>query len=113
MLRAVSTPTLDHCVGDATAAYPAELGLKRFVRHLLFVKPDVLIVLDDISTEHEADLELSFHPEEKAVRHDAAFVAQGQHAVLRMDSRPRRPAHTQIKSNWPPIMATLERACLL
>ena len=34
VIRAESTPTLDHIVSDATEAYPAELGLERFERHL-------------------------------------------------------------------------------
>jgi hypothetical protein len=86
LLRADSTPTLDHLVGDATAAYPRQLGLKRFVRHLLFVKPDVLLVLDDIVMEKPAPLELRFHTEQPLASAVAgAYLARGASAQLRLE----------------------------
>jgi len=86
ILRVESTPHLDYIVGDATAAYPEKLGLKRFVRHLLFMKPDVLIVLDDIEADQPQALELRFHPEQqKAEEMGTAFLCRGQNAVLRLE----------------------------
>jgi hypothetical protein len=77
VLRAVSTEKMDHVVGEASEAYPKELGVRRYVRHLLFVKPDVLIVVDDITRDKSGDLELRFHPEQdKADRDGDAFLAQ-------------------------------------
>ncbi|MHB9027931.1 MAG: DUF4962 domain-containing protein [Candidatus Latescibacterota bacterium] len=67
ILKAEHTEALDHIVGEAAAAYPPETGLKRFRRHLLFLKPDVLIVLDDIQLANNHDLELRFHPEQQTV----------------------------------------------
>ena len=91
ILRADSTPTLDHVVGDATAAYPRQLGLKRFVRHLLFVKPDALLVLDDIAMEQQAPLELRFHTEQPLLPAAAgAYIARGATACLRLE--PLTPA---------------------
>jgi hypothetical protein len=84
VLVATSTPRFDHVAGDAAAAYPVERGLKRFVRHLIFLKPDVLIVADDIETEKDADLELRFHTEEPLIRDGAALVARGKQATLRI-----------------------------
>ena len=54
-----STPTLDTMVGDATTAYVSTLGLTLFQRHILFVKPNILLVGDNIqvdSTNHTLDL---------------------------------------------------------
>jgi hypothetical protein len=86
MVRAESAPRLDLLVGDATAAYPTSLGLKRYLRHLLYVKPDVLIVLDDIVTEGDRDLELRFHPESKDIIEvgPGNFLAQGTLAKLHL-----------------------------
>lgn len=84
ILRAESSPELDHLVGDATGAYPKQLGLQRFVRHLLFAKPDVLIVADEIVVNQEMPLELRFHPEQAPRREGSEFVAEGKKAVLRM-----------------------------
>ncbi|MCE5249468.1 DUF4962 domain-containing protein [bacterium] len=86
ILRAESTPGLDHITGDATEAYPRNSGLQRFVRHFLFIKPDVLIVADDIVLDNAHDLELRFHPEQqKAEQNDNVFIMRGQQAVLRLD----------------------------
>ena len=86
ILRADSTPTLDHIVGDATEAYPAELGVERFQRHLLFLKPDVLVVADDIRLKKPKELELRFHPEEQSMRRDGeAFVFAGKSVTLRCE----------------------------
>lgn len=62
ILTAISRPQYDHIAGDATPAYPGNLGLTRFVRHLIFVKPDVLLVLDDIRCASPKQMELRFHP---------------------------------------------------
>ncbi|MEI7732857.1 MAG: DUF4962 domain-containing protein [Verrucomicrobiota bacterium] len=83
ILRASSTPEVDRLSGDATEAYPRKLGLQRYVRHLLFVKPDVLIVADDITMDRPADLELRFHPEAKtAQREGNQFSLRGANVVL-------------------------------
>ena len=86
VLFAGSTPALDHIVGDATEAYPRDAGLKHFVRHLLFLKPNVVIVADDIALSANHTLELRFHPESTATRQaDGAFVARGEKTVLRIE----------------------------
>lgn len=40
--------SVDYVIGDATTAYPSALGLTRFERHVLFVRPDMVMVLDDM-----------------------------------------------------------------
>ena len=86
VLRASSTPERDHLAGDATEAYPRDLGLRRFVRHLLFLKPDVLIVADEIEAEAPHNFELRFHPEYPASQvDDGTYLSRGKKAVLRLD----------------------------
>ena len=85
VLRVVSTPAMDQITSDAAEAYPRDLGLRRFVRHVIFVKPDVLIVADDILLDKEAPLELRFHPEQEAVRDGNVFLAKGKRATLRLE----------------------------
>ncbi len=84
--RAVSTERLDHITGDATEAYPPEAGLKRYIRHLLYIKPNVLIVIDDIETAREAELQLRLHPEHSdAEEHTNGALIHGKLAELRAD----------------------------
>lgn len=86
VLRADHSDALDHIAGDATAAYPPETGLKRFRRHLLFLKPDILIVIDDIRLAGDHDLELRFHPEQQEASLEGTTIrTAGAKAKLRMD----------------------------
>jgi len=86
IIRAVSTPGFDQMTGDAAEAYPKEAGLKRFIRHMLFVKPDVLIVVDDIELTGESDLELRFIPEQQEAEHDGnTLFMRGEKAALRFE----------------------------
>jgi hypothetical protein len=87
ILRAVSTPRLDQIAGDATEAYPRDLRLRRYVRHVLFLKPDALIVADDVALDAARALELRFHPERRAERGaDGACTVRGERAVLRLEA---------------------------
>ncbi|MFV0468812.1 MAG: heparinase II/III family protein [Dysgonomonas sp.] len=54
---------IDRMTGDASHAYFDESGLKKFVRKLIYVKPDVLVVVDDLEVDSEKDLTLLFYPE--------------------------------------------------
>jgi acetyl esterase/lipase len=62
IVHAVTTDRYDYVVGDVTRAYHPALGLTRFVRHLLFVKPDVLLVADEMALREEGVLH-DFPPE--------------------------------------------------
>ena len=86
VLRAESAQDIDRLAGDATAIYPAGSGVRRFVRSLTFLKPDVLIVVDDIELDRERTLELRFHPENPFERaDDGALIARGKKAILRLE----------------------------
>jgi hypothetical protein len=86
ILRAHSSADLDHIAGDASEAYPHDLGLRRYVRHLLFLKPDVLIVCDEVELGQPHELELRFHPESRQfAREGSAFVFTGRKAALRLE----------------------------
>jgi hypothetical protein len=86
ILKAACTPEVDEIIGDATAAYPEPLGLRQFTRRLYFLKPDVLIVVDEIELREPRGLELRFHPEYPAAKQeDGSFLCRGRKAVLRVE----------------------------
>ena len=86
IIRADSSPEFDHLTGDATEAYPSDSGLIRYRRHLLYLKPDILIVCDDIVLDNEKELELRFHPEQqKAGQEGSVYTTRGEKAALRID----------------------------
>jgi len=50
---------LDYVAGDATAAY--EGRLKRFWRHIFFVKPDVIVIADEVEAARPSAFEWMLH----------------------------------------------------
>ncbi len=86
-ILSVSTGSaIDEIIGDATSIYPPSSGVKRFVRRLVFMKPDVLIVVDEIETDKPRLLELRFHPEFPCEQSkDKALIAKGRKSILRID----------------------------
>ena len=77
----------DHISGNVTPAYPQELGLEHYTRHLIYLKPDVLIVIDDIELDDSHDLELRFFPEQqKSTRDGNTFFTHGEKAKMRLES---------------------------
>lgn len=86
ILRIAAGAELDEIHGDAAAAYPPECGLVRFVRRLYFLKPDVLVVVDEIELDGPHVLDLRFHPEYAGTPLDGAgILCQGKRAVLRIE----------------------------
>lgn len=86
---AQSSSQFDYMVGDATQAYRSNSGLRRFVRQMVFLKPDVLIVADDVQTDGPHDLELRFHPQIPSTPDGSGgYLSRGAKAVLRVTPFP-------------------------
>jgi len=71
-----SSPEYDYVVGDVTRAYHPALGLKKFERHLLFIKPDVLLVADRIELNEKGVL-FSYFSEELKVAGGLTHASNG------------------------------------
>ena len=74
----------DYIVGDATEAYAVELGLELFERNVLYLKKEkVLLIVDNIRTSSEADLELRWYPASKAVaKSGTVYIAKSSNNVM-------------------------------
>jgi hypothetical protein len=76
----------DWMTGDATEAYEPEIGVKRYIRHVIFLKPDVLIVADEVEVSKAQKLELLFHTERPLLEQpDGTMVSRGRSAALRAE----------------------------
>ncbi|MFN7141777.1 MAG: heparinase II/III family protein, partial [Limisphaerales bacterium] len=53
------TPEWDYVLGNAVDAY--EGRLKKANRHILFVKPDIIVIYDDLEAPEEADFQFMLH----------------------------------------------------
>ncbi len=86
ILAAESTSQYDYIAGNVAPAYPRSLGIERYVRYLLFLKPNVLLVLDDVVCDAERDLELRFHPAGTVCETvGGASVIAGERTLLQME----------------------------
>lgn len=50
-----------YVVGDATRCYPDSAGIKKWYRHIAFIKPDVIIIADEIITDKSYPLPTRWH----------------------------------------------------
>jgi hypothetical protein len=86
MVSVSSTPEVDRMVGDATAAYADDSGLHAYQRELIFIKPDVLVVVDRVTADRARDLSILFLPETNPVKQpDGSYLAKVENTRLRID----------------------------
>jgi len=64
IIKAENNKAFDYIIGDAGNIYPASTGLKKFYRHLLYIKPDVILVVDELEAEKPSEFEWRLHAEE-------------------------------------------------
>lgn len=57
ILRVESTPVYDYVLGDAGNIYVDEAHLKNFRRHLLVLKPSIVVIADDLEGEKDSEFE--------------------------------------------------------
>ena len=77
----------DFFICDGTYAYPAHLGLKKYIRRFLFVKPNVLLVADDIETDEIRCMELRMIPgAAELFGDDLEWFAKGEKTLTRIVS---------------------------
>lgn len=66
ILRADTNPEFDYVIGDAGNVYVDEAGVRHFRRHLLFLKPSVVVVLDDVATRPDSRIEWLMQASDRA-----------------------------------------------
>ena len=65
---AVNKDGYSYIVGDSTEAYHPNLGLRKFERNVVFIEEEnVLLIVDNVMTNKNEDLELRWFPESKIV----------------------------------------------
>ena len=95
--EAVSADGIDRITGDASAAYLDGAGVKKFVRKLVWIKEQgVVIVCDDVELAASGRIELRFFPEQKSVQSsDAVIGASTARNSIRIENlTPARSALT-------------------
>ena len=63
IIRAESNPVYDYVIGDAYNIYPDNVGLRKFLRHVIYLKPDLFIIVDELETQTPSTFEWLLHYE--------------------------------------------------
>jgi len=61
IIKAESNIVYDYIIGDAENIYNPQAGLVKFLRHLIFFKPDVIIVIDELEANKASKFEWRLH----------------------------------------------------
>ncbi len=114
ILKAEHTPTCDYVVGDAKNIYPAASGLAKFHRHFVYLRPDLIVVADDLEADRQVSWEWLLHTEvgfEK--RGDRQFTAIN--GDVAMDIEFLLPARLEVGAEGRTLKAAVrkQRRCLV
>jgi hypothetical protein len=107
MVKAEHTPACDYLVGDAMNIYPPEADLRKFCRHLLYVRPDIVIVVDDLQTGTPALFEWLLQAETSVEKSGDEFEVTN--AGVRMDVRFLLPVKLDATIDGRTLRAATER----
>lgn len=91
ILRAETHPEFDYVIGDAGNVYPDEAGLAHFRRHLLFLKPSTVVILDDVATRTKSRVDWLLQARDRAERTGSDTFEILRNGV-RLWVRPLQPA---------------------
>lgn len=85
VLRADHGQEYDYIIGDATDAYRSAARLNRFLRHILYLRPDCWVIVDEFEAASPSIFELQFHADFPFQQQDEhVFDVQGKNGALRL-----------------------------
>ncbi|MFB0515607.1 MAG: heparinase II/III family protein [Candidatus Neomarinimicrobiota bacterium] len=92
ILRIESNPVYDYVLGDAGNIYVDKAQLRSFRRHLLFLKPDIMVIADDLQAAKDSRFEWLLNGREAIIQ-----LESEQYAIVRNEARlwvhPILPGH--------------------
>jgi len=78
-----STPDYEYFAGDASHGYRKEAGLRKFLRHFLYVKPDTVVIVDQVETAQPSSVDWLLHtPGSIHLSDRASAQIEREHSVL-------------------------------
>ncbi len=64
VIKAENHTDYDYIIGDAGNIYPESTGLNKFYRHFLYVKPDFIVIVDELKANSPTEFEWLLHLED-------------------------------------------------
>jgi hypothetical protein len=83
IVKTETNPVYDYIIGDAENIYPVSSGLEKFIRHLVFIKPDIIIVVDELEAARSVQFEWRLNTEHgltEAAQH--YYLARNEDVVM-------------------------------
>lgn len=81
ILRCDLSPRWDYMIGNVAPAYDAVVGLTRYLRHVLYLRPGTVLLVDELASEKPSTFELWFHADADRWRKpERPFLPVADHA---------------------------------
>lgn len=61
IIKVKSDSTFDYIIGDAQNIYEPAAGLQKFFRHIVYIKPNIILILDDLKANKPSRFEWLMH----------------------------------------------------
>ena len=87
IIHTESNAVYDYVIGDASTVYDEAAQLNKYIRHMVYFKPDVYMVIDELGADVKSDFEWLIHTEDKIDFIDSKrFVIEKNDAQLLIQS---------------------------
>lgn len=115
IVKVQSGSDYDWYVGDAASVYPASSGLTRFIRHVVLIRPDVVVLIDDLAAKRPVKFELLYRfdgelleaDRDYRLRSGATTATLHRWASVRLTERVHRPPPQTQPGSDPPARPTV------
>ncbi|MCB0729559.1 MAG: heparinase II/III family protein [Ignavibacteriae bacterium] len=116
-----TSPERDYVIMDPTNAYPKK-ELKNWRRHIVYEKPQIAIVLDEVKSAKGAEIEARFHTECEEENHGKYVLLKGKEGTMalipvvatefeiRDGKHAIQPVDGEIRFRWEPYFGTVLKA---
>lgn len=94
---------MSYCLGDASRAY-GDIGLIRFRRHLVLLRPDMLVLYDDLEADHPVQWEWLLHSARKIRMYSRLqrLVGRSRKAIAQVDMYASSPITLSVSDVFNP-----------
>jgi hypothetical protein len=110
IVKAESHANYDYIVGDALNVYPAASGPRKFLRHFVYFKPDIVVVVDDLEADRSTNIDWLLHTEQEFQRFDGqSFVARNGEVSMDVHFLLPTAAEARVEGRTLTLSTALER----
>ena len=84
IIKSESNTSYDYVIGDAGAIYEDKAAIKKFQRHLIFLKPDIIVIYDEVETTKPSSIDWILNAKLPIEKNeiDKSYVVKGKNVQL-------------------------------